>query len=285
MPLSSRVRWDGGMRLAMVATDLDGTVVRPDQTMSRRTVTVLRACEAAGVRVVLVTGRPPRWTRHVLDEIGLGGTAVCANGALVLDGATGEVTRARTLDHVTVRDVVARLRGHWPSAHVAIETTAGFAREPGYVTRWDTATDELAVAPLDELLQAAGGGPAEVVKVLLRVEGGDADRMLAVARAAVGDRAEPTHSNAADGLLEIGAAGVSKAATLAELAQEAGVAARDVVSFGDQPNDVPMLAWAGRGYAMADGHPEALAAAAHRAPPVAEDGVAQVLERLLRELA
>jgi Cof subfamily protein (haloacid dehalogenase superfamily) len=271
------------MRLRMVATDLDGTVVRADQTMSPRTVAVLRACEDAGVRVVLVTGRPPRWTRHVLDEIGLGGTAVCANGALVLDGRTGRVSRARTLEHATVREVVRVLRGHWPSAHVALETTAGFAREPGYLTRWDTATEELAVAPLEELLHAAGWGPAEVVKVLLRVEGGDADRMLALAREAVGDRAAPTHSNAGDGLLEIGAAGVSKAATLAELAAEAGIAASEVVSFGDQPNDVPMLAWAGRGYAMADGHPEALAAATHRAPPVAQDGVAHVLEELLQE--
>lgn len=273
------------MRLRMVATDLDGTIVRADQTMSPRTVAVLRACEAAGVRVVLVTGRPPRWTRHVLEEIGLGGTAVCANGALVLDGATGTVSRARTVDHSTVRDVVGVLRGHWPSAHVALETTAGFAREPGYVTRWDTATDELAVAPLEQLLQAPGWGPAEVVKVLLRIEGGDADQMLALAREVVGDRAEPTHSGAATGLLEIGAAGVSKAATLAELAEEAGVPAHDVVGFGDQPNDVLMLAWTGRGYAMADGHPEALAAAAHRAPPVADDGVAQVLEPLLAELA
>ena len=272
------------MRLRMVATDLDGTVVRPDQTMSRRTVEVLRACDAAGVLVVLVTGRPPRWTRPVLDELGLGGIAVCANGALRLDGTTGEVSRARTVEVATVRQVVDALRGHWPGAQVALETTDGFSREPGYVTRWDTATDELAVAPLEELLAGARGGGPQVVKVLLRVEGGDADEMLALARDVVGEHAVPTHSNAADGLLEIGAVGVSKAAALAELADEAGIDARDVVTFGDQPNDVPMLAWAGRGYAMADGHPEALAAAAHVAPPVADDGVAQVLEPLLADL-
>ena len=272
------------MRLRMVATDLDGTIVRPDQTLSPRTVEVLRACHAAGVLVVLVTGRPPRWTRQVLDELGLGGVALCANGALRLDGATGEVSRARTVETATVRQVVDALRGHWPDAQVALETTDGFSREPGYVTRWDTATDELAVAPLDELLAGAAGREPRVVKVLLRVEGGDADQMLAIARDVVGEQAVPTHSNAADGLLEIGAVGVSKAAALAELADEAGVDARDVVTFGDQPNDVPMLAWAGRGYAMADGHPEALAAAPHVAPPVAEDGVAQVLEPLLARL-
>lgn len=264
------------MRLRMVATDLDGTVVRADQTMSARTVAALRACDAAGVRVVLVTGRPPRWTRPVLDELGTG-TAICANGALLLDGPTGAVSRARTVDHDDVRHVVATLRERWPDAHVALETATGFAREPGYVTRWDTATDELAVAPLEELL----AGPAAVVKVLVRVEGGDADTMLAQAREAVGDRVEPTHSSARDCLLELGPAGVSKAATLAEVATGHGVAAEDVVAFGDMPNDVPMLAWAGRGYAMTGGHPEALAATDRTAPPVHEDGVAQVLEALL----
>lgn len=269
------------MRLRMVATDLDGTVVRADQTMSARTVAALRACDAAGVRVVLVTGRPPRWTRHVLDELGTVGTAICANGALLLDGATGEVSRARTVDHDQVRRVVDVLRGRWPDAHVALETTDGFAREPGYVTRWDSATDDLAVAPLEELLDGATGRPPQVVKVLLRVEGGDADAMLALARELVADQVEPTHSNAADGLLEMGAPGVSKAATLAEVAAEHGVDAQEVAAFGDMPNDVPMLAWAGRGYAMTGGHPEALAATDRTAPPVHEDGVAQVLEALL----
>ena len=67
------------------------------------------------------------------------------------------VSRARTVETATVRQVVGALRGHWPDAQVALETTDGFAREPGYVTRWDTATDELAVAPLEELLAGAGG--------------------------------------------------------------------------------------------------------------------------------
>lgn len=271
------------MRLRMVATDLDGTIVRPDLTMSVRTVEALRACHAAGVRVVLVTGRPPRWTAPVLDELGLAGTAVCANGALLLDGGTGEVSGACTLEHGLVRQVVAELRGRWPSAHVALETTAGFVREPGYVTQWDTSADDLVVAPLDDLLSGTAAGPPRVVKVLLRVQGADSDDLLAVAREVLGDVVSPTHSNATGGLLEIGAVGVSKAAALARLADGDAIVPEEVVAFGDQPNDVPMLAWAGRGYAMADGHPEALAAAPHVAPSVVEDGVAQVLEALLAE--
>jgi hydroxymethylpyrimidine pyrophosphatase-like HAD family hydrolase len=89
------------------------------------------------------------------------------------------------------------------------------------------------------------------------------------------------HSDAADSLLEIAALGVSKASTLAVLAEEQGLGPQDVVAFGDMPNDVPMLRWAGLGVAVADAHPEALAAASLVAPACSDDGVAQVVERLL----
>ncbi len=83
-----------------------------------------------------------------------------------------------------------------------------------------------------------------------------------------------------DGLVEISAVGVTKATALARIADELGVAAADVVAFGDMPNDLPMLRWAGTSYAMANGHPDLLAAADHVAPTNDEDGVARVLAGL-----
>jgi hydroxymethylpyrimidine pyrophosphatase-like HAD family hydrolase len=109
----------------------------------------------------------------------------------------------------------------------------------------------------------------------------DADDMLAIARKVLAGVAEVVHSDPASYLLEISAPGVTKASALAWLAAELDVPASEVVAFGDMPNDVPMLAWAGVGYAMTGGHPEAIAAASGQAPPCAQDGVAQVLERLL----
>jgi hydroxymethylpyrimidine pyrophosphatase-like HAD family hydrolase len=88
-------------------------------------------------------------------------------------------------------------------------------------------------------------------------------------------------SNANDCLLEISAAGVSKASTLARVAAEHGVGADDVLAFGDQPNDLPMLTWAGTGYAVANAHPAVLAAIPRHTASVEDDGVAQVLEDLL----
>lgn len=260
----------------MVATDLDGTIVRRDQSISPRTVRALQACVDAGVHVVFVTGRPPRWMGPVVEATGRSGTAICANGALVYDLAADRVLRARELSRDAVVEVTRRLRQAVPDMAFALETRHGFRREPGYVTRWDAYSDQ-DVAALPELLADDPG----VLKVLARAEGSTGDALLAVGRRLLPDLGEPTHSNAADCLLEVSALGVSKASTLAELAAEHGVTAQDVVAFGDMPNDLAMLRWAGRGFAVAGGHPDALAAADGVAPGCEQDGVAQVLEALL----
>ena len=261
--------------MRMVASDLDGTIVRPDGTVSARTVAALEACERAGVRVVFVTGRPPRWMATIAQATGHHGVAVCANGAVVYDVAAERVLSTRGVPVEDVRGIVRAVRAAVPGGALALETVHGFRREPGYVPRWPGS--EGPVGELDELL----ADEPVVLKVLYRLEGGAVDDMLAAARTALDGLAEPVHSDATDCLLEIAAPGVSKASTLALLAEQAGLGPQDVVAFGDMPNDVPMLRWAGIGVAVAGAHPEALTAAAVVAPSCADDGVAQVLERLL----
>ncbi len=265
--------------MRMVACDLDGTIVRPDGSVSARTVAALAACQHAGVRVVFVTGRPPRWMAPVAEATGNRGVAVCANGAVVYDLAAQRVLGTRALTPNAVREVGHALRLAVPGGAFAVETLTGFGREPGYRLRRDM--PGMRVAPLEELL----ADDPVVVKVLYRLEAGNADDMLAAARRALAGLAEPVHSDTGGCLLEISALGVSKASTLAGIAAADGIGAPDVVAFGDMPNDVPMLQWAGVGYAVADGHPEALRAADRTAPPCAEDGVAQVLERLIASSA
>jgi Cof subfamily protein (haloacid dehalogenase superfamily) len=259
----------------LVACDLDGTIVRPDGSVTARTVTALAACERAGIRVVFVTGRPPRWMAPIADATGHQGVAVCANGAVVYDLAAERVVRTRGITVDAVREVARIVRRAVPGGAFALETMDGFRREPAYRPR--LAVHDVLVGQLDELM----ADEPLVVKVLYRVESGVADDMLAAARTALEGIAEPVHSDAASGMLEIAAAGVSKASTLADLAAEDGIGPEDVVAFGDMPNDVPMLLWAGTGYAMAGGHPEAVAAADRTAPACENDGVAQVLEQLL----
>jgi Cof subfamily protein (haloacid dehalogenase superfamily) len=261
--------------MRMVACDLDGTIVRPDGSVSERTVAALTACEGVGVRVVFVTGRPPRWMAPVAMATGYRGVAVCANGAVIYDLTSESVLATRALPLEAVPEVVAALRRDVPGGAFAMETLAGFRREPGYVLR--PGMEDVRVGSLDELL----ADKPVVVKLLYRVEDGVADAMLAAAREALDGLAEPVHSDGGGCLLEISGLGVSKASTLAEIATGGGLGPQDVVAFGDMPNDVPMLRWAGIGYAVADGHREALAAADRLAPPCLEDGVAQVLEQLL----
>lgn len=263
--------------MRLVATDLDGTIVRFDGVVTPRTVAAIRACEDAGVPVVMVTGRPPRWLPEVIASTGIGGLAVCANGAVIYDIAEQRVHQTWTIDSEAVLAVAEILRRELPGAAMALETTSGVMLEPEYQSTF-TALHDYPRGPLKELLNIDPTAP--VIKILVRAPGGG-DQLLEVARRVVGDQVEATHSNAADNLLELGPGGVSKAVTLARLVADLGISQADVVAFGDQPNDVPMLEWAGVGVAMCGGHPAALAVADEIAPPCNDDGVAQVLERLL----
>jgi len=153
-----------------------------------------------------------------------------------------------------------------------VETDVGFAHEVTYVARWDVGQ-----ASAVDAIEAIYDRPA--VKLLARHEEMDPDSLLAAAREVAGDLVELTHSSST-GLLEISAAGVSKASALARLAEQEGIGAADVVAFGDMPNDLPMLAWAGTAYGIRTGHPDVLAAVERLVDGPEDDGVARELERL-----
>jgi Cof subfamily protein (haloacid dehalogenase superfamily) len=264
--------FSSGQPPRVVATDLDGTIVRSDGAISDRTRAALAAAEASGVLVVLVTGRPPRWLRGISDATGHRGVAVCANGALVYDLHSDEVVAAHPLSVDIARDIVTTLRAAIPGIGFAVETvTDGFGHEPAYRPRWST--DGALVAEVDELLS----GP--LAKLLARHEDLDSDALLAAAREVVdADLATLTHSSR-DGLLEISASGVSKATTLAALCARQDRHSTDAIAFGDMPNDLPMLAWAAHSVAVANAHPDVLAAVDEVTASNDDDGVAVVLER------
>jgi Cof subfamily protein (haloacid dehalogenase superfamily) len=259
-------------RPRLVATDLDGTIVRGDGEISDRTVRALQGVADLGVPVVFVTGRPPRWMGPVAERTGHRGLAICANGALIWDLHAERVVASYPMSVEVGLEVSRRLRTALPDVGFAVEMPDGFSREAAYRPLYDVGS-ETAVAALEEIFTM----PA--TKLLARHATLDADQLLAAAREAVGDLAELTHSSAG-GLVEISAAGVSKATTLARLCDQRGIAAADVVAFGDMPNDLPMLAWAGQAYAVSGAHTEVLAAVDRHAPGVEDDGVAQVLEQL-----
>jgi len=258
----------------LVACDLDGTVVRSDGTISPRTRAALARVEESGATLVFVTGRPPRWMHPVAEETGHRGLAICANGALVYDLHDERVVESFLLDASTLRKAMDTLRARIPDAAFGVEYGTSFAHEQSYLLRWDVGRPHVAIVEAGRLAER----PA--AKLLLRHEGREADDLLDAARDVLEDLVEVTHSSASGaGLLEISALGVSKASTLARLCDERRVPAEAVLAFGDMPNDLPMLAWAGTAYAMANAHPDVLAAVDRHTASNDEDGVAVVLER------
>ena len=258
----------------LVATDLDGTLVRSDGTVSPYTAGVLADLDELGVHVVFVTGRPLRHARDVFPYVGGHGLAIVSNGALVWDVAEDRPWLERPMDPAVSLDVARVLRDTIPGVRFAVETVEGWTTEPGYLPHGadDRFTPRREVA-LDQLVDAP------VLKLLARGGGLSADDFMAAAVAVVGDRVNVTHSSFP--LLEISALEVTKASTLALVAARLSVDPADVMAFGDMPNDLPMLTWAGTSYAMADAHPSVLACATHVAPGHDDDGVARVLAEVL----
>jgi hypothetical protein len=265
------------VRPRLVATDLDGTLLRSDGTIDDRTRRALAAIEAAGLALVICTARPARWLRPLAEETGHRGLAVCANGGVIWDLHSESVVEAFPLPVEVAHEVVSRLRATLPQGAWAVERTGGFAHEPAYAPRWPV-PDDTVVDAIDVLLSPA---TPPAVKLMLRHPELSPDALLAHARALIGDLVEVSHSSSTDALLEISAPGVSKASALAGVCAELGIASADVIAFGDMPNDLPMLAWAGWGVAVANAHEEVIAAADEVTASNDESGVAAVLERLL----
>ncbi|KUO21394.1 hydrolase [Streptomyces dysideae] len=273
------------VRPRLIATDLDGTLLQDDKSVSPRTVAALAAAEEAGVEVFFVTGRPARWMDVVSDHVHGHGLAICGNGAAVVDlhGGPGahKFVKVRELARANALDTVRLLREAAPGTVYAVEQTYGFYQEPDYPKLHMEIPDDL--APAEWLLGPDAPGTDEpVLKILAYHPTLDPDAFLTLARLAICERANVTRSSPS-ALLEISGPGVSKASTLALCCAERGISHEEVVAFGDMPNDVEMLTWAGQSYAMGNAHPDVIAAASGRTVANNEDGVAVVIERMLAD--
>ena len=266
--------------IALVASDLDGTLLRSDGSVSERNRAALALARSRGAEVVLTTGRPPRLVLALADQLGpagTAGTAICANGAILLDVATGAMLDHHPLVPELARDLVARLRAALPGILFSLELGLDFARETAY-------HETFRPPPAPRYGDALELAHEPVTKLLGRHPSLPFDEVLATAQAVCG--ADAVATTAGHTVVEISAAGVTKAAMLAALCRARGLTPDAVVAFGDAPNDLELLALVGRPVAM--GNAQDVVKAAVRARPGGEiaagndeDGVAQLLERLL----
>jgi hypothetical protein len=266
----------------MIASDVDGTLLDDDEKITARTREAVHAAVDSGAQFVLATGRPPRWVQPVVEALGFAPMAVCANGAVIYDPSTDRIVSARALSTDALGELAEIATRVIPGAGLAVErvgdsahdaATPQFVSSPGYEHAWLN-PDNTEVS-IEDLLSA----PA--VKLLIRKAGAHSSDMAAILAKHVGLEGDITYSTN-NGLVEIVPLGISKATGVEELARPLGITAENVVAFGDMPNDVPMLDWAGLGVAMGNAHPDAVAAADEITASNTDDGVARVLERWWR---
>ncbi|GBP99656.1 hypothetical protein SSP531S_10510 [Streptomyces spongiicola] len=274
---SGRVVWDTvptrAPEFRLVATDLDGTLLRSDLTVSARTRRALERAIASGAHHLVVTGRPAVACREFLNALGYRGLAVCGQGAQLYDAGADRLLSSVSLDVDLARHVVERVEAELGRVELGVVTsppesrfkvTAGFGERVRH--GWDVTTEPggLWTAPID--------------KLILHHPHVDEDRLTAVTRRLTGGEVTVVHS--VKGMVEVLPAGIDKGTGAARAAELLGLTGADTVAFGDMPNDIPLLAWAARGVAVANAHHDLRAMADEVAPGNDEDGVAAVLERL-----
>ena len=261
---------------SLVATDLDGTLLRSDGTVSSRTRQTLGRVSASGCYLVIVTARAPLWLRDVLVDLDLGSAyAVCSNGAVVYDFDQGKAVLHHPLSAEVAGRLVRALREAAPGVAFACERESITFRESAYVPLWPT-------PGMDASGDAESFVAEPVSKLLVQHPHLSQRDLYQLARRICGKDAIATFSG--ELLVEISAAGVTKAYALAALCEQLGVKPSAVLAFGDMPNDVPMLKWAGHGIAVANAHPDVIASADEVTQSNDDDGVAVALERILLRL-
>jgi Cof subfamily protein (haloacid dehalogenase superfamily) len=262
----------------LIATDLDGTLVRSDDTVSSYTHEILDRVRAEGIRVVAATGRGPRLTSLTRTDIRSADFLVLAQGGWVLDQAESRYLRQARLSGQALGEVLGAIESVIGPLSVMFEALE-HDNSPLWGDYDPTWRYPVTVVPRSrpECLQS------EVIKAFARSFAVDVDELLSVAQQVVpSDLATVTQAGL--NYVEISPPGIDKGTGLSIVAEAVGVDPSDVLVFGDMPNDLPMFTWAGWGrVAVANAHPSVLAVADSVTLSNDHDGVALYLHRLLSE--
>jgi Cof subfamily protein (haloacid dehalogenase superfamily) len=260
----------------LIATDLDGTLVRNDDTVSAYTHDVLDRVRAAGIRIVGATGRGPRLTSLIRRDIRSADFLVMAQGGWVLDQAESTYLRQARLPGDRLVPLLAALEAEVGTLSVMVE---GLEHDDAPLWGDYDPTWRYPVTVLPRTRAECFTG--DVIKAFVRSFAHDVDDLLDIARRIIPPTVASVTQAGLD-YVEICPAGVDKGTGLAVVAEAVGVDPADVLVFGDMPNDLPMFAWAGwHRVAVANAHPTLLAAADEVTLTNDEDGVAVYLDRLL----
>ncbi len=264
----------------LVATDLDGTVVRSDETVSGFTHSVFERVRAAGIPIVGATGRGPRLEALSRLDLPHADLLVLGGGGRVVDlrGSSVRVLRDARVPGSVIASLVAKLEDRLGPVKLLLEVLDG-EREPLWgdeINDWPY-PDDLVVQ------DRASSLSHDVIKAFIRTDGADPDTLLETASEMIpSDVVNFTHSGL--GWVEITPPNVDKGTGLAIVAEDLGIDPSEVLVFGDMPNDIPMFKWAGYGrVAVENAHPALMALADEVTLSNERDGVAVYLDTMLKQ--
>jgi Cof subfamily protein (haloacid dehalogenase superfamily) len=259
----------------LLALDADGTLFADDLQVRPAVREAIHAAQARGVIVVLATGRSALGAQAIARSVGLNGPIISYQGAMVHDPTGQQVWLSRTFPRTLIDELLdwAEPRDLDVTVYVDNLIYLKELRHPAeFYDRWFGLP--LRVAP--HLRAAIPGDPT---KFLIIADPATNDLLTPELEALFAGRLEITRSHAL--FLEGTASGVSKGTALAYLAARLGIPREEVIAVGDAGNDLEMLRWAGLGVAMGNAPRAVQAAADWVAPPVTEDGVAEVICRFI----
>lgn len=270
------------MRVAfrLIVMDMDGTLLDPQSRLTERTIAALRRAGETGAGVVLASGRMPCALRSFVETLKLTAPLIAYNGALIADPRTEETLASFPIEAALGREIAAacedmnlHIQAYRGDAFLCEEANA-FARD----------------------YQAFLNCPVRLVAVgekLSRWLDFDSPKFLAIDTPERIQAALPALRERFAGRVKVATSQprfiefvspkAGKAAALEQMCALMGVAREEVAAFGDGLNDLDMIEWAGTGYAMANAAEAVKARADRIAPSNAEDGVAQVVEALMRD--
>ena len=273
------------MNRRLLVSDLDGTLLRPDGTLSARTIEVVNRYLAAGGLFTYATARSFTTARHVTAPLSLTLPVITYAGAVTVDPRTGEALPAQLLGPSVVREVLRRTRASPEVEPIFFVMHDGRDRVCWREGRRTQGVESfLAARPDDPRLMPVPDWSALDQEAVFSVA-------VIAPPAALAPLAEPgifdCHAVYSQDIyaphlwwLELTSREGTKAAALTRLTAE--VAADELVCFGDSPNDLTMFAMADVSLAVGNAVPKVLAAATEVIGANTEDGVAEWIEALAR---
>ena len=258
-----------------IACDLDRTLIGEDAVLRPRTRAAIAATRAAGIHVVLVTGRMFQAVRPYALEAGLDDPVVCYQGAVVAEPATGRWLRHVPIPLELAREAIAALADEGFSPNCYVDDELCVAAVTAEARRYADFQD-IQLHTVGNLLEWLQAPPTKLVVI------DDPEVLDELKQRMLARFDERLYiSKSLPYFLEFASPDVTKAAGLDFLAQQVGFSRARTVAFGDGENDIELVEWAAYGVAVANAHERVKKVADFVCPSVDEEGVAQVLEAFL----